>query len=82
MIPQMQSSKLGGVLEAEDETTTAQRLGFILEAQGADKLANTIRAWLPQKLAWIALATNAPENFKTIAANNRWQIFANTMSLS
>jgi len=45
MIPQMQSSKLRGVLEAEDETTTAQRLGFILEAQGADKLAKTICAW-------------------------------------
>lgn len=82
MIPQMQSSKLRGVLEAEDETTTAQRLGFILEAQGADKLAKTIRAWLPQKLAWIPLATHAPENVKPIAANNRWQIFANTMSLS
>ena len=82
MIPRMQSSKLRGVLEAEDETTTSQRLGFILEAQGADKLAKTIRAWLPQKLAWIPLATHAPENVKTIAANNRWQIIANTMSLS
>ena len=82
MIPQTQSSKLRAVLEAEDETTTAQRLGFILEAQGADKLARTIRAWLLQKLAWIALATHAPENLKTIAANNRWQLFSNTMSLS
>jgi hypothetical protein len=82
MIPQMQSSKLRGVLEAEDETTTAQRLGFILEAQGADKLAKTIRAGLPQKLAWIPRATHAPENVKTAVANNRWQIFANTMSLS
>jgi hypothetical protein len=45
MIPRMQSSKLRGVLEAEDETTMAQRLGFILEAQGADKLAKTVRAW-------------------------------------
>ncbi len=82
MIPQMQSSKLRGVLEVEDETTTAQRLGFILEAQGADKLAKTIRVWLSQKLAWIRLATHAPENLKTAVANSRWQIFANTMSLS
>jgi len=82
MIPQMQSSKLRDVLEAEDETTTAQRLGFILEAQGADNLAKIIRAWLPQKLAWVPLATHAPENLKTAVANNRWRIFANTTSLS
>ena len=37
-------------LKIEDETATAQRLGFVLEKLGAKKLTTVIHEWLPSPL--------------------------------
>ena len=56
LLPRMRVSELKHVLAAENEPTTAQRLGFVIEAAGAKKLARVVHDWLPDKLAAVRLS--------------------------
>lgn len=68
------------VLAAENETATAQRLGFIMEAAGAKKLAQTIHDWLPDKLTRVFLSpmNEAHDNVPLV---ERWQVLNNSGEL-
>ncbi len=52
----MRVPELKRVLDAESETSTAQRLGYSIEAAGKKALAKVIRDWLPSRLALVRLA--------------------------
>ena len=51
LLPLIRGTELKRLLEAENETSTAQRLGYIIERKGNAKLAEAIHDWLPSPLA-------------------------------
>jgi hypothetical protein len=59
MLHLLQPARLKIVLAAEDEISTMQRLGFLLEAMGRPKLAAAVETCLPSRYACIPLAVGA-----------------------
>jgi hypothetical protein len=51
----LRARELRQVLEAENETPVAQRLGFVIDTMGAQKLARAIHDWLPDNPAVVPL---------------------------
>jgi hypothetical protein len=49
LLPKLHVRELKRMLTAENATTIAPRLGFVLEAKGAKKPANAVYGWLPDK---------------------------------
>jgi hypothetical protein len=80
LLPLLRARELKRVLDAENETATAQRLGFILEAVGAQRLARVVHDWLPTKLALVPLAPLQGDR-KNIPVVARWQILNNSAEL-
>ena len=74
LLPLLREVELRRVLKIENEPTTAQRLGFVLETLGATKLARVVQAWLPSVLGLVPLVSGlrgyAPEI-------KRWRILNN-----
>jgi hypothetical protein len=81
LLPLLRVPELKRLLEAENEISTAQRLGYILETAGKAKLAEAIHEWLPSQAPLIPLVpaktslTNAP-------VSKRWHIFNNSLELA
>jgi hypothetical protein len=65
------------VLNAENAPSIAQRLGFILEAKGANKLADAVHNWLPDKLAPVSLYPIKSEG-RSFPIVERWQVLNNS----
>jgi len=77
LLPKIEGPELQNVLETEHETTTSQRLGYLLEKAGATKLANVVEKWLPRKRPLTALES-APEIRPDALLVPRWQILDNS----
>ena len=80
LLPLLRGRELKRVLETENETATAQRLGFVLEAHGAKRLAQVVHHWLPTKLAPIPLSPVQGDR-KSIPVVARWQVLNNSAQL-
>jgi hypothetical protein len=80
LLPVMRARELKRVLEAENESAIAQRLGFVIEARGAKKLAQVIYDWLPDKLVTVPLSPLKGER-KNIPVVERWQVLNNSSEL-
>ena len=80
LLPLLRGRELKRVLETENETATAQRLGFVLEAHGAKRLTQVIHHWLPTKLAPIPLSPVQGDR-KNIPVVARWQVLNNSAEL-
>jgi hypothetical protein len=80
LLPALHSRELRRVLDAEDEPTIAQRLGFIIEAGGGKVLADAVRAWLPDKLATVPLSPIKGDR-RHFPVNERWQVLNNSREL-
>src|SRR5580658_5144046 len=80
LLPVLRARRLVRVLVAENEQTTAQRLGFVLEAGGAKRLAQTVHNWLPHNLPAVPLSPLKAERRK-IPLIKRWQVFNNSGEL-
>ena len=76
----LRAGELKRVLEAEDEAAIAQRLGFVVEAGRAKKLAEVIYDWLPDKLTTVPLSPLKDER-KNIPVVERWQVLNNSGEL-
>ncbi len=76
LIPLIRVPDLRQVLEAEDETATAQRLGYVLDTAGKSALANVVHDWLPSPLALIPLAPSKGDR-TAVPKIGRWQILNN-----
>lgn len=76
----LRARELKRVLAAEDETAIAQRLGFVIEAAGAKRLAQVVYDWLPDKLAIVPL-TPVKGDRKGIPLMERWQVLNNSHEL-
>jgi hypothetical protein len=80
LLPVLRDHELKRVLEAENERAIAQRLGFVVEAGGAKKLAQVIYDWLPDKLVTVPLSPLKGER-KNIPVVERWQVLNNSGEL-
>ena len=77
LLPLMRTAELKHVLEVENRTASAQRLGYILEKAGNSKLAELVHAWLPRQLPVIPLAVAAPSRANDVVVG-RWRITDNS----
>jgi hypothetical protein len=80
LLPKLRIRELKRVLNAENAPTIAQRLGLVLEAKGAKKLADAVYSWLPDKLITVPLSSIKSErrNFPIV---KRWQVLNNSNEL-
>ena len=62
------------MLRIEDESATAQRLGFVLENLKATSLAKVVQDWLPADLVLVPLAPGLRGDAPEI---KRWRILNN-----
>ena len=80
LLPVLRARELKRVLDAENEPAVAQRLGFVVEANGDKSLAKVVRDWLPDKLTPVTLSpTKGKRN--TIPLVERWQVLNNSSEL-
>lgn len=77
LLPRIGQTELRAVLEAEDETATAQRLGYVFEKTGQSKLAAVIDNWLPARRRAIPLAMTADRRSEAPLAA-RWHVRDNS----
>jgi hypothetical protein len=80
LLPLIRVPDLKQVLEAEDETVTAQRLGYVFETAGKTGLAKIVHGWLPSPLALASLASSKPDR-ATGSEVERWRILNNAGNL-
>lgn len=80
LLPKLRVRELMRVLDAENAPTIAQRLGFVLEAMGATRLADAVYAWLPDKLMTVPLSPLKNEG-RSFPIVERWQILNNSNEL-
>jgi len=76
LLPLMRSSDLRQVLKIEDDPTTAQRLGFVLDKLRASKLAQAVQDSLPSALVFVPLVPGVRGDGPEI---KRWKIFNNAV---
>ncbi len=77
LLPLIDQTELRAVLEAENETTTAQRLGYVLDKTGKAKLAAVVDNWLPARRQTILLATTSAGR-PAGAATSPWRVVDNS----
>ena len=80
LLPLLRARELRRVLEAEHEPAVAQRLGFVMEAGGAKRLAQTVHDWLPEKAARVPLSPLRGDR-NNIPVVERWKILNNSSEL-
>jgi hypothetical protein len=76
LVPMITAPALETALAAEDEPALGQRLGYVLELAGCDKLARAVEAWLPPHPAWTPLVP-AKVDPKSLPAIPRWRLIQN-----
>ena len=77
LLPHIRPAQLRGVLSAEDQSATAQRLGFILEKCQALDLAEEIDARLTPR-RWLQLSTTAAHSQSRDPIEARWRVIDNS----
>ncbi len=77
----MRVPELKQVLETENETATAQRLGYIVEKAGKKALAKTIRDWLPSQLALVPFTPSKTDQ-AAAQVSQHWRIIDNAEDLA
>jgi hypothetical protein len=80
LLPKLRVGELRGLLNVENTLPAAQRLGFILEAMGARKLADAVFNWLPNKLITVPLSPAKCEH-SNFEINERWKVLNNSNEL-
>lgn len=80
LLPLLRRRELKRVLDAEDETTVAQRLGYVIEVCGNKPLAKTVRDWLPDELTPVTLSP-AKGKRDNLPLLKRWQVLNNSSEL-
>ena len=69
--------ELKRVLDAENESAIAQRLGFVIEASGNKPLAKTVRDWLSNELTPVTLSPTRSKR-DSLPLVKRWQVLNNS----
>jgi AbiEi antitoxin C-terminal domain len=76
LCPRLRAPEMKRVLDTENETSTAQRLGYVIERKGNREIAGAIHDWLPARFPLIPLvpARAKPQNASVI---EKWQLINN-----
>jgi hypothetical protein len=77
LLPLIEQTELRAVLEAENETATAQRLGYVLAKTGKAKLAAAVENWLPPRRPAILLSTTSAGRPAGLASSP-WHVVDNS----
>ena len=75
LLPIMRILELRRALVAERSTTSAQRLGYLLERSGADRLADVVHEWLPANATWCSLGPGQADAAE-LHRSERWHVLA------
>ena len=81
LLNMLRPQELKRALEAENEIAVAQRLGFVLDAIGAKKLAQIVQTWLPEKLRPVGLS-QIQETHGRFPLVERWQVLNTSKELN
>jgi hypothetical protein len=73
LLPLFRAVKLKKALEAEGETTAAQRLGYLIENADHNKLAELVHQWLPSRTVRVPIESTKQTLTET-ARSKRWKI--------
>ena len=74
LLPLMRATEMRRALKIEDDPTTTQRLGFVLEKLRAADLAKAVQNWLPSDLNFVPLV---PGGRGVACEIKRWKILNN-----
>ncbi len=78
LLPAMRPTRLAAALRAKGELANAQRLGYVLEMLGQDRLARTVGAFLPRRRAPVFLETRADKSASHAdSTSERWSVIVN-----
>jgi hypothetical protein len=80
LLPKLRIRELKRLLNIENAPTVAQRLGFVFEATGAERLADAVHDWLPDKLTVIPLSATKSD-CRSFPIVERWQVLNNSNEL-
>lgn len=73
LLPLFRAAELRRALEAEGETTVAQRLGYLIENADRIKLAELVHQWLPSGMVRVPLESSKQTLTET-ARSRRWRV--------
>lgn len=73
LLPSFRVSALRSALDAEDIPAVAQRLGYLLDLEGGDHLAEIVHRWLPSRIARVPLEPSKQPLTET-ARSRRWRL--------
>ena len=77
LLPLLRSRELREVIEIENKPAVTQRLGFLIERYGSQKLSQVVYKWLPRRLVLVPLSTSNIRS-KNIDIVRRWHIINNS----
>jgi hypothetical protein len=80
LLPLLRVRELTRLLNVENESGVAQRLGFAMEACGSKSLAKVVRDWLPDKLPPVVLVRGGDKRDSLLLVK-RWQVLNNSSEL-
>ena len=73
LLPRMGAPGMTSALDSAADTPTAQRLGYLLEEAGENRLGDVIHHWLPSGATWVRL--NFPETDpRRPRQSERWRV--------
>jgi hypothetical protein len=81
LLPLMRVPELKQMLDRENETATAQRLGYVVEKAGNNALAKAIRDWLPSQMPLVPL-TSSNADQAAAQVSQHWRIIDNAENLA
>jgi len=81
LLPMIEARDALAVLDAENETATAQRLGYVVERAGRTDLASVIDRWLPSRRPMTPLIPTKAIG-KSARLVQRWRVLDNSLGLS
>ncbi len=79
LLPAMRPTKLPGALRAKGELANAQRLGYVLETLGQERLARAVSDFLPRRRTPVDLETRLEKSASRAGlTSERWSVIVNT----
>ncbi|MEI7879915.1 MAG: type IV toxin-antitoxin system AbiEi family antitoxin [bacterium] len=73
LLPLFRASELRGALDAEGEVAVAQRLGYLIETTGQNRLAEIVHQWLPSEIVRVPLESQNQVPSANVQSR-RWRI--------
>lgn len=73
LLPLCRTTELKRALDSEGEAAVAQRLGYLIERAGYDRLAEAVHQWLPSRTVRVPLGSSGQAGVET-TRSGRWRV--------